>query len=85
MPAGPDETHHHKANEIHDSIAANPSSKTESTASTHPMHKGEEVKGEQVQFMHHEANLGPAVPKDLKAQEEGTKEERLAKAKEMNQ
>lgn len=85
MPAGPDETHNHAANEVHDSVASNPSSKTDSTASDHPLHKGEEVKGEQVQFKHHKATPGPAVPKDFNAQEEGTKEERLNKAKEMNQ
>lgn len=85
MPAGPDETDKHAAGDIHESVASNPSSKTESTASDHPLHKGEEVKGEQVKFIHHQAQPGPAVPKDFNAQEEGTKEERLAKAKEMNQ
>lgn len=87
MPAGPDETHDHQSGDIHDALASNPSSKTDSTASDHPMHGKEEVKGEQVKFIHGttNANPGPAVPKDFDAQQEGTKEERLAKAKEMNQ
>jgi len=85
MPAGPDETHDHKSGDIHDALASNPSSKTESTASDHPLHQKEEVKGEQVKFDYHQATPGPAVPKDFDAQQEGTKEERLAKAKEMNQ
>lgn len=85
MPAGPDETDNHASGAIHDSVASNPSSKTESTASDHPLHKGEEVKGEQVQFRHHQAHPGPAIPKDFNVQEEGSKEERLAKAKELNQ
>ncbi|KAL1843924.1 hypothetical protein VTJ49DRAFT_6867 [Mycothermus thermophilus] len=32
----------------------------------------------------HSANPGPAIPKDFNVQQEGTKEERQAKAKEMN-
>jgi hypothetical protein len=48
------------------------------------MHDQGEPKGEQVQFRHHEANPGPAIPKDFNAQEEGTKEERRAKAETMN-
>lgn len=35
-------------------------------------------------FEHHKANPGPAVPKDFNVAQEGTKEERLAKAKELN-
>lgn len=35
-------------------------------------------------FEHHKANPGPAVPKDFSVAQEGTKEERLAKAKELN-
>ncbi|KAH6662207.1 hypothetical protein F5X68DRAFT_266216 [Plectosphaerella plurivora] len=34
---------------------------------------------------HHNAAPGPAIPKDFSAQEEGTKEERRAKAAAMNQ
>jgi hypothetical protein len=35
-------------------------------------------------FQAHSANPGPAVPKDFNVQEEGTKEERRAKAQELN-
>ncbi|OIW30995.1 hypothetical protein CONLIGDRAFT_296323 [Coniochaeta ligniaria NRRL 30616] len=35
-------------------------------------------------FEHHKANPGPAVPKEFNVAQEGTKEERLAKAKELN-
>lgn len=41
-------------------------------------------KGDKVQFIYHQANPGPAVPKDFNAKEEGTKEERQAKTKELN-
>lgn len=32
----------------------------------------------------HSANPGPAIPKDFNVQQEGTKEERKAKAQELN-
>jgi hypothetical protein len=35
-------------------------------------------------FQAHSANPGPAIPKQFNVQEEGTKEERRAKAQEMN-
>lgn len=35
-------------------------------------------------FQAHSANPGPVIPDNFKAQEEGTKEERKAKAQEMN-
>ena len=35
-------------------------------------------------FQAHSANPGPAVPKEFNVQEEGTKEERRAKADELN-
>lgn len=35
-------------------------------------------------FQPHSANPGPAIPQDFKATEEGTKEERRAKAQELN-
>lgn len=41
-------------------------------------------KGDKVEFRYHQAHPGPAVPKDFSAKEEGTKEERQAKAKELN-
>ena len=41
-------------------------------------------KGDPVQFIHHQAHPGPAIPKDFNAKEEGTKAEREAKTKELN-
>ncbi|KAL2020979.1 hypothetical protein VTK56DRAFT_7753 [Thermocarpiscus australiensis] len=35
-------------------------------------------------FQAHSANPGPAIPKDFSVQEEGTKEERQARAQELN-
>ena len=35
-------------------------------------------------FQAHSANPGPAIPKEFHVQEEGTKEERRAKAQELN-
>ena len=84
MPAGPDETYQHKAGEATEHTAQHASSKTESNASTHPLHDTSPPKGEQVQFRHHEANPGPAIPKEFNVQEEGTKEERKAKAESLN-
>jgi len=71
------------AGAAHEHVADNASSKTDSNASTHPLHGKETPKGEQVQFRHHEANPGPAITKDL-PQQEGTKEERRAKADALN-
>lgn len=84
MPAGPDETHNHATGAATEHVARDGSSKTESNASTHPLHGREEPKGDQVQFRQHEANPGPAVPDNFTAQQEGTKEDRQAKAKELN-
>ncbi|TVY33244.1 hypothetical protein LSUB1_G007931 [Lachnellula subtilissima] len=84
MPAGPDETHNHAAGEATEHVMANSSSKTDNNASTHPLHQKEEPKGDKVKFIHHQAQPGPAVPKDFNAQEEGTKEERKAKADALN-
>lgn len=84
MPAGPDETDNHATGAATEHTAANASSKTESNASTHPLHGKEEPKGDKVEFIHHQANPGPAVPQDFSAQQEGTKEERRAKAEAMN-
>lgn len=61
------------------------SSKTDSNASTHPMHQKEPPKGDKVDIRYHEANPGPAQPpKDFNAKEEGTKAEREARAKVLN-
>jgi len=84
MPAGPDETDNHPKGSITDQVAKDPSSKTGSTASDHPAHQDGAPEGDKVQFRAHEANPGPAVPKDFNIQQEGTKEERQARAQELN-
>ncbi len=84
MPAGPDETDRHAVGAATEHVANTASSKTESNASTHPLHQKEPPKGDKVEFRHHEANPGPAVPDNFKAAQEGTKEDRAAKAKELN-
>jgi hypothetical protein len=85
MPAGPDETDNHPTGAATEYTAKNASSKTESNASTHPLHDEGEPKGDKVEFRHHEANPGPVISEELKnVPQEGTKEERLAKAKELN-
>jgi len=84
MPAGSDESDNHAAGSITEHVGKNASSKTESNASTHPLHDGGEPKGDKVEFRHHEAHPGPAIPKDFDIQQEGTKEERQAKTKELN-
>lgn len=84
MPDGPDETDSPPAGSITDYVAQHPSSKTESTASTHPLHHGGESKGEKVEFRYHQAHPGPVFPAEINAQQEGSKEERRAKAQAMN-
>ena len=85
MPAGSDEYDNHPAGSITEQIAKDPSSKTESTtASSHPAHNNPEPKGEQVKIQHHQANPGPAIPKDFQVQQEGTKEDRVKRAAELN-
>lgn len=75
--AGPDDTNHTEH------VGKNSSSKTESSASNHPLHDQEEKKGEQVEFRHHQANPGPAITQ-VHVPQEGTQEERRAKAQELN-
>lgn len=84
MPAGPDETHDHEVGAGVEHVMKDGSSKTDNNASTHPLHDQGEPKGDKVEFRHHEAHPGPAVPKDFNAQQEGTKEERQARAQELN-
>jgi len=84
MPAGPDETDNHAAGNPTEQTAKNASSKTESNVSTHPLHDQGEPKGDKVEIRHYQANPGPAIPQDFNIQQEGTKEERAAKAKELN-
>jgi hypothetical protein len=96
MPAGPsDENDKHAPGQITDQIAKESSSKTESTASSHPAHnepgpqgstgsRGSEHAGK-VEFKNaSSANPGPVLPQDFKVQEEGTKEKRRKRAEEMN-
>jgi len=84
MPAGPDETDNHAPGAVTEHVMKNSSSKTDSNASTHPLHDQGEPKGDKVEFRHHQANPGPAVPENFSAQQEGTKQEREARAKELN-
>lgn len=84
MPAGPDETDNHPAGTVTEHVAQNASSKTESNASDHPLHKQGEPKGEKAEFRHYQAQPGPVIPQDFSAQQEGTKEERKAKAEALN-
>jgi len=85
MPAGPDEQDTTPAGSITEQIARDPSSKTDSNASTHPLHGESDKKAEKVEFRYHQANPGPAIPKDFSAKEEATKEERQARAQALNQ
>lgn len=84
MPAGPDETDNLPTGSGTEHVMKNSSSNTDSNASTHPLHDGGEPKGDKVQFRHHDANPGPVLPKEISAQQEGTKEERRAKAEALN-
>jgi hypothetical protein len=84
MPAGSDENDNLPKGSGTEHVARDASSKTESTASSHPIHGREAPKGDKVEFRHHQANPGPVLPKEINAQQEGTKEERMAKAKELN-
>lgn len=93
MPAGPsDETDKHTSGQLTEMIAKEHSSKTESTASSHPAHKNENNPqnqgkvGDKVQFRDHTANPGPAVldAKEVNPKLEGTREDRNAKAAELN-
>lgn len=84
MPAGPEERDNIPKGTATEQVAKGGSSKTESTASSHPIHNSGESKGDKVEFLHHKANPGPVLPAEINAQQEGTKEERMAKAKELN-
>lgn len=55
-------------------------SEKEKEFSVQPIKEG----GVDPKFAAHQAHPGPAVPKDFNAQEEGTKEERRAKAEALN-
>ncbi|KAL2183387.1 hypothetical protein L209DRAFT_758969 [Thermothelomyces heterothallicus CBS 203.75] len=52
-------------------------------AENNPLHN-KATDGIKKAFQAHSANPGPAIPKEFNVPEEGTKEERRAKAKEMN-
>lgn len=84
MPAGSEERDNLPKGAGTESVARNSSSKTESTASSHPIHDRGEPKGDKVDIRYHQANPGPVLPAEINVQQEGTKEERMAKAKEMN-
>ncbi|KAL2133337.1 hypothetical protein VTI74DRAFT_2532 [Chaetomium olivicolor] len=55
---------------------------TNQPAEGNPLHKAAGSVKEA--FQAHSANPGPAIPKEFNVQEEGTKEERRAKAQELN-
>jgi hypothetical protein len=84
MPAGSEERDKVPKGAATEHVARDASSKTESTASSHPIHNTGEPKGDKVEFLHHKANPGPVLPAEINAQQEGTKEERMAKARELN-
>lgn len=85
MPVGlSEETDKNQAGSITDKVAKEHGSKTESTASSHPAHNESEKKGDPVEFKYHQATPGPAIPKDFQAQQEGTKEDRMKRAAELN-
>ncbi|KFZ05066.1 hypothetical protein V501_08706 [Pseudogymnoascus sp. VKM F-4519 (FW-2642)] len=84
MPAGTNKYDNNPAGSITEQIAKEPSSKTDSTASSHPVHNDSEPKGDPVQIRHHQANPGPAIPIDFQVQQEGTKEDRAKRAAELN-
>jgi hypothetical protein len=86
MPAGPDENDNHPVGGPTEFVAQNASSKTENTASTHPMHQQPPPKGDKVELIDADAHKskGPAIPDNFSAKEEGSKEERRAKAEALN-
>lgn len=90
---GSEENDHSKPGEITEKLAKDPSSKTPSTASSHPAHQNtattaedQSKVGDKVQFRDHQAAPGPAImdPKEINVQMEGTREERDKKAAELN-
>ena len=91
MPAGPSDDQN-KPGQITEKLAQGEgSSKTPSTASSHPAHQkatDESGKvGDKVQLRDHQANPGPQIvknPEDFGAQQEGTREDRLKRTEELN-
>ena len=79
MPAGTDETDNHKVGAVTEHVMKNSSSKTDNNASTHPLHQGDKA-----EIRDFQANPGPVIPDNLPG-EEGSKEERQAKTKALNQ
>jgi hypothetical protein len=84
MATRSDNTDYHPTGGATEHVAKHASSKTDSSASTHHLHNTEETKGDKVDIRYHQANPGPVIPGEIDAQQEGTKEERMAKAKELN-
>lgn len=79
-----EETDNHEVGAATEQVMKNPSSKTEG-GSDHPLHQPDPPKGDKVQLRDAEAGkTGPVIPDDFSAQQEGTKEERKAKAQELN-
>ena len=94
MPVkGSEEVDHSKPGEITEKIAKDPSSKTNSNASSDPLHENSAAPsedqgkvGDKVQFCDHAANPGPQVAdfKTVNVPQEGTREDRDKKAAELN-
>ncbi|KAK1964202.1 hypothetical protein LY78DRAFT_704578 [Colletotrichum sublineola] len=70
-----------KVKELVNNITQGDNSDKEKQFSTQPI---KESGTSDPKFAAHQAHPGPAIPKDFNAQEEGTKEERRAKAEALN-
>ncbi|KAK1590862.1 uncharacterized protein LY79DRAFT_553367 [Colletotrichum navitas] len=70
-----------KVKELVNNITKGDNSDKEKQFSTQPIN---ESGASDPKFSAHQAHPGPAIPKDFNAQEEGTKEERRAKAEALN-
>ncbi|WYZ39272.1 hypothetical protein EsH8_III_001186 [Colletotrichum jinshuiense] len=70
-----------KVKELVNNITKGDNSDKEKQFSTQPI---KESGNFDPKFAAHQAHPGPAIPKDFNAQEEGTKEERRAKAEALN-
>ncbi|KAI9753392.1 MAG: hypothetical protein M1815_006246 [Lichina confinis] len=85
MPVHPSEENvDATAGSITDQVAKNPSSTTESSASDHPAHQGDDSSGKvRATAEHFKAAPGPALPQDDIGQP-ASKEELRARAEELN-
>ncbi|KAI9891907.1 MAG: hypothetical protein M1814_002292 [Vezdaea aestivalis] len=81
MPVHPSEENAHTAGHesITESVAANPSSNTDSTASEHSIHREQPTNTQA-----HNATPGPVISKSVEDVKTASKDESRAKAKELN-